>query len=141
MTIIEIQNQIHSVFLKTDTFVFPDDVKKITVDKHQISSREGLVQKVLSIFEEKKMLISYPGSDGKTNYTLFAPLGSEGQEVAVSQSTAELLSEIVNQYRRANNIEGGMVDKLNISERDIQSVCLICTQLLNSMDPDNSERE
>jgi hypothetical protein len=141
MTIIEIQNQIHSLFLKTDTFIFPDDVKKINVDKHQICAKSDLIKKILHLFEEKKMLLSYDIGDGKTSYTLFAPLGSEGQEIAISQQTSELVAEIINQYRRANNIEAGLADKLNLGDRDIQSICLICSQLLNSMDPDNNQND
>lgn len=134
MTIIELQNQIHSHFLLNDTFVFPDDVKKIKVDKHQIQAKENIVLSVLKIFEEAKMVLSSKIDDKTIHFTVYTPIGSDGQEVKISQVTAELVAEIVNQYRSANQISGGLVDKLNITDRDIQTLGIICTELMKSLD-------
>lgn len=133
MTVIEIQNQIHQTLMKGDTYIYPDDNKKIRVSKTQLEARDAIIAAVLKLFEEKKMLLSYPVGE-KVFYTLYAPLGSEGQEISISQTTAELLAEIVNQYRASLKIEGGQVDKLRITDQDVQSICLVCTSLLAAMD-------
>jgi hypothetical protein len=120
--------------LLNDTFVYPDDVKKIKVDKHQIQGKEKLILSVLQTFEQSKMVIASKIDEKITHYTVYAPIGSEGQEIKISQVTAELIAELINQYRSANQISGGLVDKLNITDRDVQTVCVICTELMKSLD-------
>lgn len=134
MTLVEIQNQIVTQFMKADTFSIPVDLKYIKVSKNQESIKEDIVRTVCLNLCEKGLCEVIISLDDKVSFVLTSPLGSEGQDIQISLYTAELLSQIINQYREALGQSEGFVDKLNITEVDIQNLCVICAQLLNNQD-------
>jgi hypothetical protein len=143
MTLIEVRNQIFTHFLKTDTFVFPDDLRKIKVGKNQESFKNELITSVLVDMQEDGLCneISDQTTGVPKAFVMAGPLGQNGQDVPISNKTAELIAEIINQYLASKGQEEGVVDKLNINEQDIQNLAIITAQVLNGLDNDQSDTE
>jgi hypothetical protein len=137
MTLIEIRNQIFTHFLKSDTFALPNDLKKVKVGKNQEEFKQELVTQVLTDMQEDGLCgeISNPATGEIKAFVMAGPLGQNGQDVSISNQTAELVAEIINQYLASQDQEG-VVDKLNINEGDIQNLAIITAQLLNGLDGD-----
>lgn len=139
MTLVEIKNQLVGHFLKEDTFSLKDHLKTIKVGKGQDKNKEGMVFGVLMKLEEEGLIM---GSQNEENisFTLFRPLGSEGHQVMVSTGTANMIADIVNDYREAIGISGGVCDKLDITDLDLQNLCYINAQLMQGVDKKQEEQ-
>lgn len=138
MTLIEIKNQLITFFLKTDTFISPKDLKSIKVSKNQEFIKNELVSSVLDDMEKDGMIKKIIPNVASTEYSYSAtnilPFSMLGQTIEIGSQTAELVAEIVNQYNESTGNKSEVVDKLNITEMDIQKLGIITAQLLNGLD-------
>jgi hypothetical protein len=161
MTIISIQNVLFNHFLHSDTLIFSRDLDglelKSTNDDSDTeatepkSAKQSLDQdaeldETLFISRNKAALITLalkemqesglvkPVTTELDFWLLVRPLNQIAQTVSISAPTADMIAEIVNSYREANNVEGGMISKLAIDEGDINNLCAICLDLLDKED-------
>jgi hypothetical protein len=132
MTLIEIRNQIFSFFIKNTTFSFSKDLSLIKVAPEQEDNKEDLLRIVFEGMETDNLLRIVKDEKGKIQLAVLnSPWNYDGQKVVLGNQTAELIGEIINQWRDANEIRDGLVDKLNITEFDIQTLIGITADLLN----------
>lgn len=145
MTLTEIKNQLITFFLKNDTFFSPKDLKSIKVSKNQEFIKNELVSSVLDQMEKDGMIKKITPNTVSTDYNYSAtnilPFSMLGQTVEIGAQTAELISEIVNQYNESSGNKSEIVDKLNITEMDIQKLGIITAQLLNGLDGESQEEK
>ena len=133
MTLLEIRNQIVSCFIEKDTFVIPDDLKKIEVSDYQKSTKLELVQLALSELKEAKFCQAILSLDKeKAVYVLSEPIYSGGQQVMISMPTANAVAETVNTYAESLSDERFICNKMAVTDRDIQFLCIIINNLLQS---------
>jgi len=142
MTLIEIRNQIFSFFIKKTTFSFSKDLHSINVAPEQIANKLDLVRTVFESMEADNILKIVKDEAGKPQLVvLISPWNYDGQKITIGNQTAELIGEVVNQWREANGIKDGLVDKMSINEFDIQTLVAITADLLNGQDMDEDERK
>lgn len=132
MKLLEIRNQIIDFFQCKDTFL-PEDLGKIKVPGEQEPVKKNLVEAAMNLLEEVKMVKSFRINDKEIGYVLEQSFGSDGQEVKIGLGTASIVSEIINSCRQANKIDGYVCNRMNITEEDIQSLCVICFGLLGKI--------
>jgi len=139
MTLMEIKNQLLTFFLKNDTFVLAEesDLKKIKTNSHQETVKKDIISSVLDELAKDGLVVKVINDQQRTVcYSLIAPFASFSQNIEISAQTAELITEILNQYFQSKNQTDYIVDKLNINEFDIQQLAILTAQLLNNLDSD-----
>lgn len=143
MTLVEIKNQLFTHFLKSNTFSLSTDLKRIKVDKDQDDHKHDIILTVLRKMEQegKVQIVNPLNLDKPIIAVLSNPWTYDVQQVLIGNQTAELVAEIINQYREASGITEGLVDKTQITEGDIQTLAIITAQMLNAQDEDPEERE
>lgn len=136
MKLVEVQNQIFSFYLSNDTFFVEKDIKRVKVSDNQEKIKRELVIAVLEHMAQDGFCVRVSTGDVLTGdcYVLAVPFGSEGQNIEISNNTAELIAEFLTQFMSANDIKDYAIDKFNIKEQDLQNLIAICTQLLSTQD-------
>lgn len=131
MTLLEIKNQVLIFFSKNNTF-FAQDFNKILLDPNQEDIREGLITQVLNdLVEEGYCREILDASGNVVAHSLIMPQYMQFQQVEISNSTAALIGEIFEQYSKGTK-QSMHIDILNLKEEDIQNLCLIIAQLIQS---------
>lgn len=134
MTLLEIQNQLVNFFAANATFNVKKDIRKISVSKDQEKAKTEIVSTVLEHLCGEKFCQKVDNQDGDILYILISPLSSRSQSVSLNNSTANVLTQIITQYNLANENLEYTPDSLGITDNDIRNVCIICAQLMQTID-------
>lgn len=140
MTLVEIRNQLITQFLKSDTLSLKYLTSKIKVSKNQEKIKENLIKSVLDDMVEDGFCNRINGAEDDFVYVSSVPFGTHGQNVNISYSTAEIIATILEQYAASRKIDDLTVNKLELKESDLLNLCIVCAQLLESQDLDDSEQ-
>ena len=105
------------------------DLSKVKVGKNLSSFKEQLVLAAFKTLEDLKYVTKLTNGEAKVAWIIDGNFEKTTQEVSLSRETCEAISNAINSYRVAKNIERGQSDKLSISEVDIQSLLIICAEL------------
>lgn len=127
MTLLDIRNQIISIFCQKDVFV-ESDFASINVPTEHEAEKASFVLATLDELEENGLV----RRASPTTWILTTPLNVQGQEVHISMNTGNAIAATVNTYLDANGHKGPRVDVLNISEGAIFALVQIIDDLLES---------
>lgn len=129
MQMVDVRNQILSILIQNNCFSLDTDLSKLKVGKHLASFKKELVSAAFKSLEELKYVTKLTNEEEKVAWIIDGNFAKTTQEVSLSRETCEAISNAINSYRVAKNIERGQSDKLSISEVDIQSLLIICAEL------------
>lgn len=130
MTLAEVKNQILSHFVKTPVFTLGGDSVNINVSASLTEFKTELIRAALADLEVSGMVRRIDKPDS-TAWVLTRSLTSFMQQVTIGPLTAELVADLVNDYREANGIHGDVCDKTSINETDILNVVHICHEMMS----------
>lgn len=129
MTIIDIQNQVFSMFFTTDIISVEKAVQTLKFDtKESLSTDEK--KKIVQIALESLKKLEVVESISEDKWIIRRNFLNDAQQVAVSPETAAVLAMFVNTYRKVSGASFSEVDVLDITDGDIQAVCSIGNTLL-----------
>lgn len=131
MTIVDIRNQIISYYFSNDTFSMKFDISKITVGSNQEECKDSLIFQVMQGLEELGVIKTVQSSED-TIFVITDHFSNTPQDLKISGITANEVADCINQYREALGVTDNGCDKLNITDRDILNICVICHDLLES---------
>ncbi len=133
MTITGVRNQVLTILIKNDAFVLNTDSAKIKVPKNLAPVKTQLIHASLEALEKSQYVRKVVTADDV--FWLFeSDISAQEQAVVITPYTADAIANIINQYREAMNIAPGECDKMRITEEDLQSIVVICGQLLNNVE-------
>ncbi len=137
MTLIDIQNTLVDHFIKNDSFILSRDLDLFVLkgkdndDQDDINKvKKELVSTALKVLVEASFLKEITPD----YYCLTAPIGNFQQSIDISPYTADIVSDIINSYRKVRGIEDEVSNKLAITENDIQNLGTICLELMEELD-------
>jgi Fe2+ or Zn2+ uptake regulation protein len=139
MTLTSIRNQIIGILLKNEMFILEQDSKLIKVPKQLNLIKNSLIEESLKLLESSGFLSKIKNGDN-CYWLLYNDPSHSDQELKITYHTADAIANIINQYREAMGIKSGECDKTNIIEEDIQSLVIICGNLLNNVEKNNPDK-
>lgn len=141
MTIADIKNQLFSFFIKNDIFIIDSDLKKIKVTKTPDVLKKSIIIAALDSLEEEGVVSQLKDENKIIGYMSNVPLSQLSQQIEIGSQTSELIGEIVNQFYASEGVKDIAVDKMHITEYDIQQLAIITAKLLNNLDAEDTENE
>lgn len=139
MTLIDIQNQVVSLFFSQDNLSLSKILSKIEFSDDFETDEEK--KSALNIVFDKLIKASLVSKISDDKFILNASFESNYQNVEISPETALMLANFVNTYSEASNIKGEDVDILSINDSDIQNACHIGNLLLNVLSSKSSKED
>lgn len=131
MTIVEIKNQLISHYYDKNVFDLEIDGPTIQLSDELESVRKEVIESVLSELAALGM-VKIIESAQKSIWVLTQSFDSFNQTVVLSAAASEIIGDIINEFRSANEISGDVCDKTKISESDIMNLVNICQVLLET---------
>lgn len=135
MTLVDIKNALLSHFLACPTFNVTEDLGIFKLNPKEVEPNfiDNLAEIVTFGLEDlSKLGIVAKVKDGL--YILVQPLNQLNQTVVVSPVTSLMIADIVNGWTTNTGEQketGYVVNKLSITDRDLQALCSICHTLLS----------
>lgn len=127
MTLLDVRNQIISHFCEKDSFTRNDFIN-VEVDQLFEDQKDNLILSCLIELEKREIIVKISDS----LWILTNPLNFSGQKINISMAVANAITETVNTFLEANNIEDTKVDSLNITEANIVDLLKIIGEILNN---------
>lgn len=131
MTIIEIKNQLIAHFYDSTVFDMEVDGGKIRLTDELERARREVLTTVLNDLVTKGMLVRVESPE-KAIWVLTQSFDSFSQSLILSAASADVIADLINEFRDANEIPGDLCDKTRITEADIMNLVNICHVLLES---------
>lgn len=131
MTIIEIKNQLISHFYDHESFSMDDDGPKIRLSEDLEKVREAVIETVLYDLAASNLVRKVHSAE-KSVWLLTQSFDSFSQTVHLSAPAAEMIADIINDFRDINDIPGDMCDKTKIIEADLVNLVNIIHVLLEN---------
>jgi hypothetical protein len=135
MTLLDISNQIVSVFLDSPVFT-SEHFSAVKVEPQYAERREELIRATFQLLESAGV-VKQAGADF---WMLTQPLGAMGQDVHLSAKTASFVADVINTYLAANKVDGDHANAMNIREEDILMLVQIIGDVITT-DPDDEDDE
>lgn len=131
MTIIEIKNQLISHFYDHESFCLDTDGPKVRLSDDLEKVREQVIETVLYDLQASNLVRKVQSAE-KSVWLLTQSFDSFNQNVVISANAAELIADMINDFRDINEIPGDMCDKTKIIEADLMNLVNIIHVLLES---------
>lgn len=131
MTIIEIKNQLISHFYDQQSFCMQDDGPKISLSEDLEKVREQVIETALQDLAAANLVRKIQSAD-KSVWLLTQSFESFNQTVVLSAPAAEIIADMINDFREINDIPGDTCDKTRIVEADLMNLVNIIHVLLEN---------
>ncbi len=137
MTLLQVKNQLITLFFSQDSFEFKRDQLKVEFDKDSADFREPLLREALTDLEKlgivKKMVVGEEPDLKRESWILAQPLFTFNQSVTVSSLAASVVADTINQI--ADIFELNLsCDKTQLTEQDLLKLCAIIDHLMDGED-------
>lgn len=131
MTILEVKNQLVSHFSQK-TYFGEEDISNIKLPEELSQFKDSLVYEALGDLEKIEMVKKVVSAEEEECWVLVRPFGSYVQNVEISPHAAEAISNTINHFAEANDLEWPVADKTFLLENDIMMLVDIIHEILET---------
>lgn len=138
LTLVDIKNALLSHFVSSSTFDVSTDTDAFKIDPKEVGEDfVANLQDIVTVALEDLVRLGMVARAREGLYVLTQPITQMNQTIVISPFTALMLADMVNGWAEKTGEmkeTGYVVNKLAITDRDVNAICQICGILLSQND-------